>query len=109
NISFLNKQGIKISKIVEMSESEINEAVQSLNLSESDNETFIENLIVAMIDLNEDAFQKVFNAASEHLGFEVAMKEVVFQFFQQIGIMWQVGAINPAQEHFVSNIVRQKI
>ncbi|HUH75171.1 MAG TPA: MerR family transcriptional regulator [Chitinophagales bacterium] len=109
NISFLNKQGIKISKIVELSDAEINEAVQALNLSDSDNETFIENLIVAMIDLNEDAFQKVFNAAVDHLGFEVAIKDIIFKFFQQIGVMWQVGAINPAQEHFVSNIVRQKI
>ena len=109
NISFLNKQGIKISKIVEMSDTEINDAVHALNLSDSDNETYIESLIVAMIDMDEVAFQKVFNAASEHLGFETAMTEVIFKFFVQIGVMWQVGAINPAQEHFVSNIVRHKI
>ena len=109
NISFLNKQGIKISKIVEMTENEIKEAVHALNLSDSDNETYIENLIVAMIDLNEETFQKVFNAASNQLGFEAAMTDVIFKFFVQIGVMWQVGAINPAQEHFVSNIVRQKI
>mgnify|MGYP003454817292 CR=1 FL=1 len=109
NISFLNKQGIKISKIVEMSESEIHQAVQSHSITESDNETFIENLIVAMIDMNEEGFQKVFTASTDHLGFEKAIYEIVFPFFKQIGVMWQVGAINPAQEHFVSNIVRQKI
>src|SRR5690606_12127241 len=27
----------------------------------------------------------------------------------KIGILWQTGAINPAQEHFISNLVRQKI
>ncbi len=109
NISFLNKQGIKISKIVEMSEAEMHQTVESLNISQSDNETFIESLIVAMIDMDEEAFQKVFNAASQSLGFEKAIKDVIFEFFQQIGVMWQVGAVNPAQEHFVSNIVRQKI
>ena len=33
----------------------------------------------------------------------------IFPFFQRIGVMWSTGGINPAQEHFVSNMVRQKL
>lgn len=109
NVSFLNKHGMKISKIMEMSEVEIHTAVQSLNLSHSDNDTLIENLIVAMIDLSEAYFHKTLNASTGSLGFENTMTDIVFPFFHKIGIMWQTGVINPAQEHFVSNIIRQKI
>lgn len=111
NISFLNKHGIKISKIMEMSEEEVLTTVQSLNLSQSDNDndTLIENLMVAMIDLNEPYFRKTLDASTENLGLEKTITEIVFSFFHRIGVMWQTGVINPAQEHFVSNIVRQKI
>lgn len=109
NVSFLNKHGIKISKIMEMSEEEILVTVQSLNPSHSDNDTLIENLMVAMIDLNEAYFYKTLNASTSSLGFEKTITDIVFPFFHKIGIMWQTGVINPAQEHFVSNIIRQKI
>jgi MerR family transcriptional regulator, light-induced transcriptional regulator len=42
-------------------------------------------------------------------GFEKTILQVMFPFMRKIGIMWQVGSILPAQEHFVSNLVRQKI
>ncbi len=109
NVSFLNKHGIKISKIMEMSEEEVHQSVQSFNLTNSDNDTLIENLIIAMIDLNELFFHKTLTASANTLGFEKTITEIVFPFFHRIGVMWQTGVINPAQEHFVSNIIRQKI
>lgn len=109
NVSFLNQHGVKISKIAEMSDLEIRQKVQVLNHGNSAENTLIDSLIVAMIELNEAYFVRIFHAASIRLGFEGVVTEVLYPFFNRIGVMWQTGAINPAQEHFVSNIVRQKL
>lgn len=109
NVSFLNQNGFKISKIAQMSDAEMNEKVRAINLAKTDNNTYVENLIVAMIEINEAQFSKILNAATVKLGFEQCVSKVIFPFFERIGVMWQTDSINPAQEHFVSNIVRQKI
>jgi methanogenic corrinoid protein MtbC1 len=59
--------------------------------------------------LNDEHFEDTLNYSISSLGFESTVLDVVFPFLQRIGIMWQTGAINPAQEHFISNLVRQKI
>lgn len=109
NVGVLNKSGIKISHIARMEEPEIAEKVNSINLVKTDDNDLIENLLLAMIDMNEAAFQKIFSAAILRLGFENTIQQVIFPFFKRIGIMWQTGAVNPAQEHFVSNIIKQKM
>jgi methanogenic corrinoid protein MtbC1 len=42
-------------------------------------------------------------------GFEDAYLKVFFELFERIGTYWQVGSILPAQEHYVTNILRQKL
>ncbi len=109
NVSFLNQHGLKISRIAEMSEEDIRLKVQALNLAQLTDATLIESLIVAMIELNEHRFRDILDTAALRYGFGQVVVQVVFPFFQRIGIMWQTGVINPAQEHFVSNIVRNMI
>jgi MerR family transcriptional regulator, light-induced transcriptional regulator len=109
NISFLNRNGIKISKISDLSDEQIALKVSQLNLIKTDHDNLIESLIIAMIDLDELRFNKVFSAAVLRLGFEQTIEEIIFPFFRRIGVMWQTGAVNPAQEHFLTSIIRQKI
>jgi methanogenic corrinoid protein MtbC1 len=42
-------------------------------------------------------------------GFEETVLHLIYPFFEKIGILWQTGVVNPAQEHFVSNLIRQKL
>lgn len=109
NISHLNKNGIKISKIAAMSETEIGKKVAEINLVRSGYDDLIDNLIIAMIDLNEISFSKIFSDSILKIGFEPTIQKVIFPFFHRIGVMWQTGGINPAQEHFVTNLIRQKL
>ncbi len=62
-----------------------------------------------MIDLDEAKFEKVFNTAVINLGFEEAILKIMYPFFEKIGVLWQIGTINPAQEHFISSLLRQKL
>ncbi|MBN1340395.1 MAG: MerR family transcriptional regulator [Bacteroidales bacterium] len=109
NISILNRNGIKISNIVNLSDEAISEKIINLSGNANDSGSQIENLVVAMIDLDENKFEKIFSNAVMSLGFEEAVLTIIYPFFEKIGILWQIGTINPAQEHFVSNILRQKI
>ncbi len=109
NISILNKNGFKISKIAQLSESELSAKVIEVCSSTSDFESQIENLVLAMIDLNEEKFEKIFSGIILRYGFEEAIIKIIYPFFEKIGYLWQTGSINPIQEHFVSNIIRQKL
>jgi len=109
NVSILNKNGYKISKIANLSSEEIVKNINKLSESATDTESFIENLAISMIDLDEQKFEKILTRSIIQLGFEDTIVKVIMPFFVRIGIMWQTGSINPAQEHFVSNLVRQKM
>jgi methanogenic corrinoid protein MtbC1 len=37
------------------------------------------------------------------------MTNIIYPFLNRIGTLWITGSIGPAQEHFISNLVRQKI
>ncbi|WP_317899191.1 MerR family transcriptional regulator [Aurantibacillus circumpalustris] len=109
NISILNKNGHKISNIVELNDYDLKLEVEKyLNnyLKESDQ---IESLYISLLELNEQRFENIINNAIDNFGFENTIEKIVFPFLKHLGNMWQVGAISPAQEHFISNLIRQKV
>lgn len=109
NISILNRFGFRISDIVELSDNEMSEKILQLTQRLYDADSQIESLVVAMIDVDENRFDKVLTSAIIKLGFEQAVLKVIYPFFERIGMLWQVGSISPAQEHFMSNLIRQKL
>ena len=109
NVSILNRHGIKISRIAQMSNHEINQKILEVIRPESDYLSQIEGLVVAMIELNEERFERILNQSIIKIGFEESLYHVVYPFFEKVGILWQTGTINPAQEHFISNLIRMKL
>lgn len=109
NISILNREGIKISNIVSMSNEEINDRIVSVSETSQDYNNQIEQLVIAMIDLDEPRFDRILSSSVIKLGFDDTVIKILYPFFDKIGILWQIGAVYPAQEHFVSSLVRQKL
>ncbi|WP_293298350.1 MerR family transcriptional regulator [Pedobacter sp. UBA4863] len=109
NVNILNRNGIKISHIAKMSSYEMSEKVKGLSFVKTGDDDLFDGLMLSMIDLDEILFHQTFYEAVARLGFENAINNIIFPFFNRIGIMWQIDAINPAQEHFLSNMVRQKL
>ena len=109
NVALLNKNGLKISKIARLSEDDLTNKIIRLSEDYSNIDSQIENLVIAMVDLDELKFENMLNTLIESLGFDKAIVEVVYPFLFKIGVLWQTGNISPAQEHFVSNIIRRKI
>jgi MerR family transcriptional regulator, light-induced transcriptional regulator len=109
NVSLLNANGIKISKIVGMSGDEMNRKV--IELSQTHNESFvhIDQLVIAMVELDEEKFEKILADLILRFGFEHTVTEIIYAFLEKIGVLWQTKHITPAQEHFISNLIRQKV
>jgi MerR family transcriptional regulator, light-induced transcriptional regulator len=109
NISMLNRYGYRISSIVKMSSEELGRKVMEISENSTDQNLQIEHLIVAMMELNEDKFEKVLSNSLIKIGFESTLTRIIYPFLERIGILWLVGTINPAQEHFITNLIRQKL
>ncbi len=109
NISTLNRYGFKISRIACMDGETIKEKVREISGTHGDHETLINNLVVSMIDMDDDVFVHNFNTSVLKLGFEKCITHVVYPFLEKAGILWLTGTINPAQEHFITNLIRQKL
>ena len=108
NVAALKRHGYKISAIAEMNEAEMAEKVIDITSVESDEEILIEGLVIAMIEFNARRFDKIINNSIMRIGFEETVVKLIYPFFVKIGFLWQVKAINPAHEHFISNLIREK-
>jgi MerR family transcriptional regulator, light-induced transcriptional regulator len=109
NISLLNHNGLKISKIAELSKEELIERVLQLKQDVMNTDSQVESLISAMIELNERNFESVFKQLIDKYGLEEAFVNIIYPFLVKIGLLWQTGHINPIHEHFVTSIIRRKL
>lgn len=109
NIAMLNNNGMKISKIAELSKQEINERVLKVTEVVDEDSDLLNALTITMLDLDEERFEKILSNVIIKLGFTHTVTDVVYPFMFRIGILWQTGTIVPAQEHFISNLIRHKL
>ena len=109
NISILNNHGWKISKIADMSEAELSEKILTITDQAKNNSATVTLLIKSLTEMDELLFHRVVDKHAEKEGFKQTFLNYVWPFLDRIGIMWLAGAINPAQEHFISNLLRQKL
>lgn len=109
NVALLNDNGFKISKIASMSVEEITTEVVKLTEKNLTYDDQIHALTISMVEMDEERFDKTLSTNILKLGFEQTMLNVIYPFMSKIGVLWQTGSINPAHEHFISNLVRQKL
>ena len=109
NIGTLNRNGMKISKIAELGAEELGKQVMDAYEEANETDSLLDSLIHAMLDFNEQRFEKTLSSAIIKLGFEKCYTDLVFPFLQRTGALWTTGTVNAAQEHFVSNLIRRKI
>ncbi len=109
NVAILNNNGLKISKIARLSDNEVRNKILNLTEDTAKAENQIDALVVSMIELNELKFEKLLSRLVLQIGFEDAITKVIYPFLNKIGVLWQTGNINPAQEHFITNLIRQKL
>jgi len=109
NIAVLNRQGMRISRIADMSPEELHGSVRKANMNTGEPEGQVDALVLSMIDLDEERFEKILANSTLREGFEGTMRNVIYPFLDRIGILWITGSITPAHEHFITCLIRQKI
>ncbi|KAB7732409.1 MerR family transcriptional regulator [Rudanella paleaurantiibacter] len=109
NISLLKDHGYKISDISKMSVEEMYREVIKISDRQLNYPDQIHALTISMIDLDEERFEKIISTNILQFGFENSMIHIIYPFLSRIGTLWVTGSIGPAQEHFITNLIRQKI
>ena len=109
NIALLNKYGFKISHIDRMKPEEIREKLLTLRDGNAIQERIVNELVQEMVDLNIDKLEKLLTGYITTKGIERTVLQIIFPFLEKIGLLWVTGHINPAQEHLVTNVIRQKL
>jgi DNA-binding transcriptional MerR regulator len=113
NISVLLKQGIKISQVSSLADSEIDEILEKHSKEQSTVDVnfnlFIHQLITSGLSFNEIEFDRVFSTCILRFGLGKTYEKILYPFLEKLGVLWCRDQVNPAQEHFLSNLIRQKI
>jgi MerR family transcriptional regulator, light-induced transcriptional regulator len=109
NIALLKDHGYKISEISKMLPEELSKEVLLISDKQLNYPDQIHALTISMLDLDEERFEKIVSTNTLQFGFENMMINIIYPFLSRIGTLWITGSIGPAQEHFISNLIRQKL
>jgi len=108
NISLLNRNGYKISKIAKMTDGEMKTLVSELSDVSLNKEDYLDSLMFAMLELDEYKFNKILDHNISSKGFENTMNEVVYPLMEKLSMMWIAGSIKSVHENFVANLIKRK-
>lgn len=108
-VSSLYHQGYKISHIAHMSVEERNKRVRELMQTSKDVKLYEADVKLAMMTFDRYVFETVYEQMLKNLDFSSVFRNVFIPLLINIGIEWQSQAITPAHEHFLSNLIMQKL
>jgi DNA-binding transcriptional MerR regulator len=109
NVSMLNKQGYKISKLTSLPKEELEQLVFTRSGNPEHTSIQVDCLLKAMFNVDEAAFERVLSTHLMKSGMEKTMTDLFFPFLHRIGVLWQTGQVNMVFEHYMSNLIRQKL
>lgn len=114
NVASLIRSGMKISKVSQLSTDELKDEVNR-RLSENTQteamvyESYTGKLITAGLEFDETSFNQIFSNAMLRYGLSACYEKILIPLMNRVGMFWCTNHMNPAQEHFVSNLVKQKL
>tara|TARA_R110002020_G_scaffold138450_5_gene308476 strand:- start:1557 stop:2456 length:900 start_codon:yes stop_codon:yes gene_type:complete len=111
NVTFLLENKYKISKVARHTSTEIAEIVKEIisKKNEIDNYHAINSFKIAMMNFDQQLFSKTYRTLCQELSFREIFYQAFIPLLEEIGLLWQTGTISPAHEHFISNLIKQKI
>jgi len=109
NVSVLYANGYKISKLCKLSDKELFEEAKTISSNTTLGSYYLNALIFAMYSFDTASFEEIYAELSSKMSFKELFIEVYIPLLHHIGVLWQTDAIKPAHEHFISNLILQKI
>ncbi len=109
NVVFLYKNGYKISKIAKLSEEHIPRLVKEIASEPLLKTHYINHFKIAMLHFDAGFFNETCHIASAQMSFREVFRELFVPLLNELGILWQINAISPSHEHFITHLIKQKI
>ncbi len=108
-ISMLNNFGYKISRIHQMTDSDMDGLIQKISDADFKLQVLTNDLLEAALAMDMPRFETLINNHVRRFGIEAAVEGLIFHFLEKIGIMWVANHLAPAQEHLASNVLYRKL
>jgi len=111
NVSYLNRNGLKISKIARLNEDELTQRVMTVSSKHDDIDNDFQpgKILMSAIRFNEELFKETLQPFIKFQGIEKAYARYLHPLLEKARILWQTGSLSRAQEQFVRNTIRQII
>jgi DNA-binding transcriptional MerR regulator len=109
NVVLLHNYGYKISRIAEHSTEKIEFLVREIISEKSIKTHAINAFKMAMINFDQALFFTTYSSLLSEKSFREIFYEVIIPLMEEIGLLWQAGTISPAQEHFITFLIKQKL
>ena len=109
NVSYLNNNGYKISKIATIDEPQIPVLVKEIAAKSNLDNHAINAFKLSMLNFDQSLFFKTYASLLEEKDFNEIFYNIFIPLLDEIGLLWQTDTITPAHEHFLSSLIRQKI
>jgi len=109
NITLLHSHGYKISKISTFPPEKIPKLVKDIISEKSAKNHALNAFKVAMMNFDQTLFLNTYHELLSEKSFSVVFNEVFIPLLNEIGLLWQIGTITPAHEHFITYLIRQKL
>ena len=109
NITLLYENGLKISKIAQLKNEEIPLKVREIIDEKSIKNNMMNDFKLSMINFDQSLFYNTYNKLVVDLSFREIFKEYFIPLLQELGYLWQSNTISTTHEHFITNLVKQKV
>ena len=109
NVSFLNNNGYKISKIAKLKRESIPLLVKEISEKSGSKENSINAFKLSMLNFDQALFYNTYESLAKEKSFKDIFYNIFIPLLSEIGVLWQTDSINPAHEHFITTLIRQKI
>jgi len=111
NVAYLNRNGLKISKIARLDEDELTQQVMTVSSRHDDLDQDFQpgKILMSAIRFNEVLFKETLAPFVNHQGIEEAYCKYLHPLLEKARILWQTGSLSRAQEQFVRNTIKQII
>lgn len=109
NVSYLNNNGYKISKIATLERNKIPELVRQIAAKSNLNSHAINSFKLSMLNFDQVLFYKTYERLEKEKSFRDIFYTIFIPLLTELGLLWQTDTITPAHEHFLTSLIRQKI
>jgi DNA-binding transcriptional MerR regulator len=111
NISYLNRNGLKISRIARLDDDKLTQQVVSVSSNRDDTDPDFQpgKILMSALKFSEEQFKESLLRYLRKKGIEESYCRYFHPLLDKARILWQTGSLSRAQEQFIRNTIKQII